>query len=48
MREEKSMIQLVKRYQTCPLSPKERLGLSLMLSFFLSMATLFIIIPKLF
>ncbi len=48
MREEKTMLELVKRYEEFPLSKKERMGLSLLITFFLSMATLFILIPELF
>ncbi len=48
MREEKTMIELVKRYESYPLSQKERFGLGLMLTFFLSMTLLFVVIPMLF
>ena len=48
MKEEKSMLQLVRRYQTYPLSKTEQFGLGLMFAFFLAMFTLFCIIPNIF
>lgn len=48
MKEQKSLVDLVKRYEAYPLSPVEKFGLGITFVFFFSMAVLFMLMPKLF
>ncbi|MBL7922760.1 MAG: hypothetical protein JNL88_01035 [Bacteroidia bacterium] len=48
IKEEKTLLQLVRRYETSPFSAQERFGIGILISFFLAMSTLFILIPKIF
>lgn len=41
MREEKNLIQLVRRYETTPFSRHERIALSVLAAFFVAMSLLF-------
>jgi len=45
MKEQKTMLQLVRRYQDSPLNPFERFCLGMMVVFFLFMLFLFLIRP---
>jgi hypothetical protein len=47
MKEQKSALQLLKRYETMPFTDFEKNCLGLMLVFFVSMFFLFVICPKL-
>jgi hypothetical protein len=47
MKEQKTMLELVRRYEGYPLSRFEQLGLGLMIVFFLTMSFLFFILPSL-
>ena len=48
MKEEKTMLELVRRYEAYPLSAAERFGVGLTMAFFLSMALLFFVLPNIF
>jgi hypothetical protein len=45
MKEQKTMIQLVSRYQNSPLNAFEQFGMGMMMVFFLFMLFLFLIRP---
>jgi len=47
MREEKTMLELVKRYESHPFSQLERIGLTATLIFFVTMALVFFLAPRL-
>jgi hypothetical protein len=47
MKEQKTMIELVRRYEGYPLSRFEQFSLGLMMVFFLTMSFLFFVLPGL-
>lgn len=47
MKEQKTLLQLVRRYEGYPLSSFEQFGLGLMIVFFLTMSFLFFVLPSL-
>jgi hypothetical protein len=47
MKEQKTMVELVRRYESYPLSNFERVGLGLTVLFFIAMMFLFFIAPSL-
>lgn len=48
MKEEKTMMELVRRYEDYPLSSIEKFGIGMTIVFFFSMAILFILLPRIF
>ncbi len=48
MKQEKTLVDLVRRYETYPLSAVEKFGIGITLTFFFSMAILFLLMPKIF
>ncbi|HOS49292.1 MAG TPA: hypothetical protein PLG57_11675 [Bacteroidia bacterium] len=47
MKEQKTMVELVRRYESYPLSNFERLGIGVTIMFFIAMMFLFFIAPSL-
>jgi hypothetical protein len=47
MKEQKTMVELVRRYESYPLSNFERLGIGVTIMFFIAMMFLFFIAPNL-
>jgi hypothetical protein len=47
MREEKTMLDLVKRYESQPFSQLERIGITATLLFFITMSLVFFLAPRL-
>jgi len=46
MKEEKTLIELVRRYEDYPFSSIEKFGIGMTFAFFFSMAILFLLIPN--